>query len=129
MALKRSNRLEISPSESRGESTSAASVVFNPSEIIDRMIELRYQLAELERQVQDLQPAFFAACAALNTDRIALERAVISRRLTPARWDYPPDIIEREDRLKALKHEFQESHEPSGGREITWAIRLLLLSV
>jgi hypothetical protein len=118
MALKRSKRLEISSSE--------PIEVFNPSEIVDRMIELRCQLAKLERQ--DLQPAFFAACLALNTDTIALERAVISRRLTPGRWLYSPDIIEGEGLIKQLKREFQQTHEPSGGREVTWFIKLLLLT-
>jgi len=108
MALKRSKRLEISSSE--------PIEVFNPSEIVDRMIDLRCQLAELERQ--DLQPAFFAACLALNTDTIALERAVISRRLTPGRWLYSPDIIAGEGLIKQLKREFQQTHEPSGGREV-----------
>jgi hypothetical protein len=120
MALKRSNRLEISSSE--------PIEVFNPSEIVDRMIDLRCQLAKLERQIQDLQPAFFAACLALNTDTIALERAVISRRLTPGRWLYSPDIIEGEGLIKQLKREFQQTHEPSGGREVTWFIKLLLLT-
>ena len=38
------------------------------SEVIDRMIELRVQLFELEQQI--LQPAFFATCLSLNTDKI-----------------------------------------------------------
>ncbi|WP_250126733.1 hypothetical protein [Chroococcidiopsis sp. CCMEE 29] len=96
------------------------------TEIIDAMIELRIQLAELEQQIQALQPAFSAACLALNTDKIALERATITRRLTPGRWTYSPNILEQEDWLKQLKQQFQLSHEPTGGREVTWAIKLLL---
>jgi hypothetical protein len=41
-----------------------------PSEVIDRMIELRVQLFELDQQIQALQPAFFATCLSLNTDKI-----------------------------------------------------------
>lgn len=100
--------------------------VLNPSQIIDLMIELRFQLAELEQQIQALQPAFFAACVALNTERIAVERATISRRLTPGQWVYSPEIVTQEDLLKQLKKQFQETHEPSGGREVIWAIKLLL---
>ena len=46
----------------------------NPLEIIDAMIELKIQLQELERQIQALQPAFFAACLALNTEKIERSR-------------------------------------------------------
>lgn len=100
--------------------------VLDPSQIIDRMIELRSHLSELESQIQALQPAFFAACLALNTDKIALERPIISRRLTPGQWSYSPEIVTQEDLLKQLKKQFQETHEPSGGREVIWAIKLLL---
>jgi hypothetical protein len=100
--------------------------VLNPSQIIEMMIELRFQLAELEQQIQALQPAFFAACLALKTDKIALERAIISRRLTPGQWVYSPDIVTQEDLLKQLKKQFQQTHEPNRGREVIWAIKLLL---
>ena len=90
------------------------------------MIDLRAQMAELEQQIQGLQPAFFAACVALNTDKIALSRAVITRRLTPGQWAYEHDIVEQEDLLKILKRQFQETHEPIAGREVTWAIKLLI---
>lgn len=100
--------------------------LLNPTEIIDAMIDLRIQLAQLEQQIQSLQPAFFAACLALNTDKIALERAVISRKLTPGQWTYSPDIGEQEALLKQLKREFQQLHEPTSGRDVTWTIKLLL---
>lgn len=100
--------------------------VLDPSQIIDRMIELRLRLNELESQIQALQPAFFAACLALKTDKIALERAIISRRLTPGQWVYSPEIVTHEDRLKQLKKQFQQTHEPNSGREVIWAIKLLL---
>lgn len=103
-----------------------SSELLNKSEVINTMIELRIQLAELEQQIQALQPAFFAACVALNTDKIALERATISRRLTPGHWSYSADIVQQEDLLKQLKRQFQQTHEPISGREITWAIKLLL---
>jgi hypothetical protein len=98
----------------------------NPSEIIDTMIELRVQLFELEKQIQALQPAFFAACLALNTDKIQRDRAIITRRLTPAQWTYSAEILDQEALLKQLKQLFQQNYEPSSGRNVTWAIKLLL---
>lgn len=118
MALNQQNILKTNQSEPTD--------VLNPSEIVDLMIELRLRLSELEQQIQVLQPTFFAACVALNTERIALERATISRRLTPGQWVYSPDIVTQEDLLKQLKRQFQQTHEPSGGREVIWAIKLLL---
>lgn len=118
MTLNPQNLLYTNPSD--------LTEVLNPSEIIALMIEFRFQLSELEQQIQILQPAFFAACVALNTERIALERATISRRLTPGQWVYSPDIVTQEDLLKQLKRQFQQTHEPSGGREIVWALKLLL---
>jgi hypothetical protein len=101
----------------------------SPIEIINAMIDLRVQLLELEQQIQALQPAFFAACLALNTDKIALERAIITRRLTPGQRTYSPDIDEQTDLLKQLKQQFQQTHEPIAGREVTWAVKLLLSNV
>lgn len=118
MALNQQNTLKTNPSQPTD--------VLNPSQIIDRMIELRLSLSELESQIQALQPAFFAACLALNTDKITRERAIVSRRLTPGQWVYSPEIVTQEDLLKQLKKQFQDTHEPSGGREVIWAIKLLL---
>ncbi|BAZ70859.1 hypothetical protein NIES4106_56560 (plasmid) [Fischerella sp. NIES-4106] len=98
--------------------------LLSPNEIINAMIDLRIQLAELEQQIQDLQPAFRAACMALKTEKIELERAIISRRLTPAQWTYSKDILQQQDLIKQLKHQFQLDHEPTGGRDITWMIRM-----
>ena len=103
--------------------------LLNPLEVINIMIDLRVQLAEIEQQIQALQPAFFAACIALNTDKITIERATITRRLTPGQWAYSSDIVEQEDLLKQLKKQFQQTHEPIGGREVTWAVKLLLTTV
>ncbi|MBC7969715.1 MAG: hypothetical protein H7Z11_06260 [Verrucomicrobia bacterium] len=100
--------------------------LLDPIDIIHTMIDLRAQLAALEQQVQALQPAFYAACTALNLEKIATERATISRKLTPGKWAYPAEIMEQEDLLKQLKSQFQQAHEPIGGREIIWAIKLLL---
>ena len=55
--------------------------LLNPIEIIDAMIDLRIQLSHLEQQIQSLQPSFFAACLALNTEKIALERAIITTQV------------------------------------------------
>lgn len=76
----------------------------------------------LEQQIQSLQPSFKAACLALNTDKISLERAIITRKLTPGQWTYSPQIGEQEAWLKQLKREFQQLHEPTSGRDVTWAI-------
>lgn len=103
--------------------------LFDPIEIIDAMIDLRIQLSQLEQQIQSLQPAFFAACLALNTDKISLERAIITRKLTPGQWTYSPQIGEQEAVLKQLKREFQQLHEPTSGRDVTWTIKLLLATV
>lgn len=101
----------------------------SPVEIINAMIDLRVQLLELEQQTQALQPAFKAACLALNTDKIALERVIITRKLTPGQWTYSSDISEQEAMLKQLKREFQQLHEPISGRDVTWTIKLLLAAV
>lgn len=93
--------------------------------IIDKMIDLRRQIHKLEQEIDSLRPDFFAACAALNTERICTGKAIISRRLTPGQWDYPPDIEAQENLLKQLKQQFQQTHEPIRGREIIWVIKLL----
>ncbi len=98
----------------------------SPLEIIDAMVELKIQLQELEHQIQALQPAFFAACLALNTEKIERTRATITRRLTPGQWMYSIEIVEQEDLLKQLKRQFHQDHEPTSGREVTWTMKLLL---
>jgi hypothetical protein len=108
------------------QSTINDTAVSHPADIIDTMIELRIQLFEIEQQIQALQPAFFAACLALNTDKIQHDRAIITRRLTPAQWSYSAEILHQAALLKQLKQVFQQKHEPTSGREITWAIKLLL---
>jgi hypothetical protein len=118
MVLDRNNTLNTN----QGDSTE----FLNPNQVINSMIELRIQLAELEQQILALQPAFFTACLALNTDKIAFERAIITRRLTPGQWAYSSDILEQEALFKQLKQQFQKAHEPTGGREVIWAIKLLL---
>jgi hypothetical protein len=102
--------------------------LLSPLEVIEAMIDLRIQLAEIEQQIQVLQPGFYAACAALNTEKIERDRALISRRLTPGQWAYSPDVIEQELLFKQLKQQFQKKHEPTGGREVIWAIKLLLMA-
>lgn len=109
---------EITPSED--------STLLNPLDIIDRMIELRIELQALEQQIASLQSAFFIACLALNTEKIERTRAVITRRLTPGQWTYSIDILEQDGFLKQLKKQFHQDHEPTSGREVTWAVKLLL---
>ncbi|WP_088889307.1 hypothetical protein [Leptolyngbya ohadii] len=108
---------------------SSASDFLDPLEIINAMLDLRAQLTELQQQVDALQPTFYAACAALQLEKIATDRATISRRLTPGKWDYSDEIIEQDDLLKQLKSQFQQAHEPIGGREVYWMIKFLLATV
>lgn len=98
----------------------------SPLDIIDEMIDLRIHVFEMEREIQALQPAFFAACLALNTDKIQHSRATITRKLTPAQWTYSAEILGQEALLKQLKHLFQQNYEPTSGRDVTWVIKLLL---
>ncbi len=105
---------------------SPASDLLNPIEVIDTMIELRIQLGQLQQQIQELEPTFFAACLILNQAKIQRERAVISRKFTPAQWTYDADILAQEALFKQLRKQFQQDHEPTGGRDITWMIKLLL---
>lgn len=98
---------------------------YSPNDIIEAMIDLRIQLFHLKQQIEALETDFAAACLSLNLDKIALERAVITRRLTPGQWSYALPILQQEELLKDLKQAFQQEHEPTGGREVTWAIKLL----
>jgi hypothetical protein len=107
-------------------STAIHGDLLNPLEVIEAMIDLRIQLTHLEQQIKALQPTFFAACFALNQAKIERNRAIVSRRFTPAQWIYATDILEQEILLKQLRKQFQQDHEPTGGREITWMIKLLL---
>lgn len=118
MSKERSNFLDSTSSD--------LAQLLSPIEIINAMIDLRVQLCELEQHIQALQPAFFAACLALNTDKIALERAIVTRKLTSGQWTYSLDISEQEDLLKQLKRQFQQTHEPTSGRDVIWVIKLLL---
>jgi hypothetical protein len=95
-----------------------------PSDVIDQMVALRQQLAQLESQIEALKPAFFDACTAQEASQFQHQQALIFRRLTPGKWDYPNDIIDQERRLKQLKQQFQQTHEPVGGREVIWSIKL-----
>lgn len=97
-----------------------------PIDVIDQMVALRRQLAQLESQIEDLKPAFYDACAAQDVSQFQHQQARIFRRLTPGKWDYPNDILEREQQLKQLKQHFQQTHEPTAGREIIWSIKLML---
>lgn len=98
--------------------------IANPDDIIDQMVSLRLQQAQLTHQINTLKPLFFEACATQDASRLEHEQAVISRRLTPGTWDYPEHLVEQEKALKRLKRQFQENHEPTTGREIIWCIKL-----
>lgn len=95
------------------------------AEVIEQMIDLRIQQAQLEQKINALKPAFFDACTQQTTDLIRNERALIYCKLTPGQWHYPNDIILQEQQLQQLKQEFRENHEPAAGREISWALKLL----
>ena len=53
-----------------------------PSDVMDQMVTLRRQLAQLEAQIEDLKPAFFDACAAQEVCQFQHQQALILRRLT-----------------------------------------------
>jgi hypothetical protein len=111
---------------SLNSSTTTAIALLDPLEVIETMIDLRIQVAQLEQQIKALQPTFFETCAALNTEKITHDRALITRRLTPGQWAYASNVLEQEALFKHLKQQFQQAHEPTGGREVIWAIKLLL---
>jgi len=100
--------------------------LLSPIEAIELMIDLRIQLAQLEHQLKRLQPVFFSACLALDQAKIERDRAIVTRKFTPAQWTYGADILEQELLIKQLRKQFQQDHEPTGGREMTWMIKLLL---
>ncbi len=114
------------PKRSTSPSASMAIDLLDPFEVIETMIDLRIQLTQLEQQIQTLQPSFFAARLMLNQAKIERDRAIISRKLTPAQWTYAMYVLEQEALLKQLRKQFQQDHEPTGGRETTWIIKLLL---
>jgi hypothetical protein len=95
-----------------------SAAVRDPFQIIDDMVDLRIQMAQLEQQIR-------AACFLLDQAKIDRSRAIISRKLTPAQWTYTAEVLDQEILFKQLRKQFQQDHEPSGGRDITWMIRLL----
>ena len=94
------------------------------NDIINQMVALRLQRAELNGQIETLQPAFLEACAALDISQLEHEQALIFRKLTRGQWDYPDHIQEQEQQLKQIKQQFRDTHEPTTGRELSWAIKL-----
>lgn len=100
--------------------------LLNPIDVIEAMIDLRIQFEQIEQQIDTLKPSFYAACATLDAEKIERDRALISRRLTPGQWAYSPDVLEQDILFKQLKQQFQKKHEPTGGREVIWAVKLLL---
>lgn len=95
-----------------------------PHQAIEQMIDLRIQLEEIERQIQELKPAFYEACEQLETDQIHHEKALIYCKVTSGKWVYPDNIIKQQQKLKQLKLDFQTTHEPISGREISWVLKL-----
>ena len=98
--------------------------IANSDSIIEQMVALRLQRAKLDQQINMLKPLFLEVCAAQDEARFEHGQAVISRRLTPGKWDYPEHVMEQEQQLKRLKQQFQETHEPTAGREVIWSIKL-----
>jgi hypothetical protein len=105
---------------------SELSTVLTATDTIDEFVTLRLQLTELQKRVDALQPAFYAACASFGIDKIQAQQAWITRKLTPGKWEYSPSILSQEDALKKTKLQFQKDHEPIAGREVIWAVKLLL---
>jgi hypothetical protein len=96
------------------------------AKIIDQMIALHTQKKMLEQQIEELEPAFFEACNQQENDKIDGERALIYRKITPGRWVYPDNIIKQQERLKKLKQDFQNTHEPNHGREVSWVVKIYM---
>ena len=96
----------------------------NPSDVMDQMVGLRLQRAQIDQQIEKLKPAFHQACTALDVPQLRHKHALISRKLTPGQWQYSDAIQDKEKQLKRLKQQFQETHEPVSGREVRWAIKL-----
>jgi len=94
--------------------------VLDPFEIIDDMVDLRIQMAQLEQQIRELQPLFFAACFRLNQAKIDRSRAIISRKLTPAQWTYTAEILDQEVLFKQLRNSNSKF-------DIIWAFQRFLL--
>ncbi|MEP0920124.1 hypothetical protein NC981_25350 [Leptolyngbya sp. DQ-M1] len=100
--------------------------LFNPIDVIEAMIDLRIQLEQIEIQIDALKLAFYGAYTTLNAEKIERDRALIIRRLTPGQWTYSPEVLEQELLFKQLKQQFHKAHEPTSGREVIWAVKLLL---
>lgn len=98
----------------------------NANDIIDHMIDLRIQMAQLQQEIEALHPSFCAACVTFDKPTIQLERAIIKRRFTPGKWLYDEEITTQANLLKTLKAQFKIDHEPIAGRDINWIIQLLL---
>jgi hypothetical protein len=101
---------------------------FTHSQIIEKMIDLRIQREEVERQILELKPDFHNACHHLTgdqIDRIDTERAFIHFKTTPGKWEYFVAIDNVDRHLKQLKKKFRDIHEPISGREEYWAIKLV----
>jgi len=94
--------------------------VLDPFKIIDDMVDLRIQMAQLEQQIRELQPLFFAACFRLNQAKIDRSRAIISRKLTPAQWTYTAEILDQEVLFKQLRNSNSKF-------DIIWAFQRFLL--
>ena len=94
------------------------------AKIIEKMIDLRIQLEAISQQIKDLKPAFIEACEEQDSDQIHHEQALIYCKITNGTWIYPTNILKQQEKLKQLKQDFQATHEPHTGREISWVIKL-----
>ena len=97
---------------------------FDANEIIQQMIELHIQRKHIQAQIKALNPIFYKACEAQESDRFRREQATIFRHASKGSWTYPSHILEAEEHLKQLKKAFEETHEPSFGRNNGWTLRL-----
>lgn len=100
--------------------------IIDANEILEQMIDLRLQMAQLQQEMQALKPAFFAACQSFQQNTIERQRAIIKRRLTPGKWNYHSDILDQEQLIKTLKQQFRQDHDPISGRDVIWMIQLIL---
>jgi len=58
--------------------------LLDPIDVIELTINLRIQFGQIEQQLKDFKPTFYAACPTLSTAKIERDRAIVTRKLTPA---------------------------------------------
>ena len=79
-----------------------------PNDVIDQMVELRLQRAQLDQRIEALKPAFHQACTAL--DRLSVQTSKCTHFSQADAWAMSRilTLFKKEKQLKRLKRQFQE---------------------